>query len=396
MRAAFQFSENVLRKMLIAALLVVPALTIWNVYAEAYGKKIINIGRRLGGVIEQPQPVPFSLKSFTDGSWQKAITATVTNAIPTRPMLIRASNNIRVALFGRYGNDQVLIGDKGHLIEKFYLNELCRRDIERLKREAPDWIAKLKELQDFYAARKKIFVYELSPSKAAHFPELFIPRHPCTNTERDRNEWVPAYISMLRQARINFVDNATGTHALKGKYPLDIFPQGGVHWNAIGYTHATNALIAEINRQGFVPPLPQLKWKYEISEVARGLDRDLLDLVNVLLPNPRYPTARVTYEPAACPAYKRPLEFAFIGGSFTGPTAMILNRHGCLPDLKRYNYLYGGVRGGDGYKRIKSRLTAEDILPLRNADIVILEENEAVIPASTYAMEFYRVMLGKK
>lgn len=396
MRAAFKFSEDALRKMLIAALLIVPVMTLWNVYAEAYGKKKINIGRRLGGVTEQAPPVPFSPKTITDGSWQKAINTTVTDALPTRPLLIRASNNIRVALFGRYGDEQVAAGDKGHLIEKFYLNEYCKRDLEKLKREAPAWTAKLKELQDFYAAKKKIFIYEISPSKAAHFPELFLPRHPCSNTERDRNEWVPVYAQMLRQAGINVVDNATGTHELKGKYPLDIFPQGGVHWNQIGSTIAVDRLIAEINRQGFTPPLPRLKWKYEISEVARGLDRDLVDLVNVLLPNPRYPTARVTIEKAECPVYKRPLEIAFIGGSFTGPTASTLNLQGCLPDLKRYNYLYRGTRGGDGFKRIKNRLTAEDILPLRDADIIILEENEAMIPASAHAMEFYRVMLGKK
>ncbi len=397
MLATFQMSENTGRKILIGLLLAIPALTLWNVYADAYGKKKINIGRRLSGVVERSAPVPFDLKTITDGSWQKAINTAVTNAIPTRPALIRVSNNIRVALFGRYGDDQVVAGNRGHLIEKFYLNEYCKRNLDELKRNAPAWIARLKELQDFYAAQNKIFVYTLSPSKAAHFPELFLPRNPCANTERDRNEWLPVYTAMLKQAGIHLADTATSTHALKGKYPLDIFPQGGVHWNQIGVAQASNELIAEINRQGFSPPLPLLKWNYKISEVARGLDRDLLDLVNVLVPNPRYQTAVVTYDKSVgCPAYKRPLEIAFIGGSFTGPVAQVLNQNACLPDLKRYNYLYRGVRGGDGYKRIQSRSKAEDILPLRKADIVILEENEAVIPASAHAMEFYRVILGKK
>lgn len=396
MRAAFPMSQQSLRLTLIAVLLVLPALTLWNVYAAAYGKKKINLGRPLGGVVEDVQSVPFSLKSIADGSWQKKINEAVTDAILTRPILIRTSNNIRVALFGHYGNDQVLIGDKGHLIEKFYVNEYCRRDIEKLKRDAPAWIAQLKELQDFYTSRNKIFIYSLSPSKMAHFPELFVTRIPCASSEADRREWLPVYTAMLKQAGIHFVDGASSTHALKGKYPLDIFPQGGVHWNAIGYTLASNELIAEINRQGFTPPLPLLHWKYKISEVARGLDRDLVDLVNVLVPNPRYPTAEVTFEKPACPAYKRPLEIAYIGGSFIGPTAETLNLHGCLPDLKRYNYLYRGLRGGDGFQRIKTRATAEDIIPLRNADIVILEENEAVIPASDHAREFYRVIMGKK
>jgi alginate O-acetyltransferase complex protein AlgJ len=395
MRAIPQMSEKTSRWLLIALLLFFPALTLWNLYATTHGKKKISIGRPLAGVVDRTAPVSFSLKTIADGSWQKKATNAVVDALPTRPLLIRASNNIRVALFGHYGNDQVVVGDKGHLIEKYYVNEYCRRDIERLKQRAPDWIANLKELQDFYTSRNKIFIYSLTPSKMAHFPELFLTRIKCASGERDRSEWLPVYTALLKQAGIHFVDGASSTHALKGKYPIDIFPQGGVHWNAIGYTLATNELIAEINRQGFNPPLPPLKWKYEISEKARGLDRDLLDLVNVLLPNPRYPTARVTFERPSCPAYKRPLEIAYIGGSFIGPTAETLNLHGCLPDLKRYNYLYRGLRGGDGYKLIKSRLTGQDIRPLREADIVILEENEAAIPAAYHLREFYRMILRK-
>ncbi len=390
----FQMSENTGRAILIGLLLVVPALTLWNVYADAYGKKKITFGK-LAGVVEQAQPASFRVQTIADGSWQKMVNTAVTNAIPSRPVLIKASNSIRSALFGRYGDEQVVAGDKGHLIEKYYISEYCTRNLDALKKNAPAWIAKLKELQNLYAAQGKIFIYELTPSKAAHLPELFVHRFPCPNSERDRKEWLPSYTAMVREAGINLMDNATATHALKGKYPLDIFPQGGVHWNAIGYTLATNQLLAVINRQGFTPPLPLLKWDYKISEIARGLDRDLVDLINVLIPNPRYPVAEVTYEKPSCPAYKRPLEIAYIGGSFTGPTAQVLNLHGCLPDLKRYTYLYRGVRGGDGYKRIKNRLTAQDILPLRNADIVILEENEAVIPASKHAVEFHRVMVGR-
>jgi hypothetical protein len=86
---------------------------------------------------------------------------------------------------------------------------------------------------------------------------------------------------------------------------------------------------------------------------------------------------------------------ALIGGSFAGTLGPTLINQGCLSRLEVYNYLYRGLRAGPDFKNVKRRLTAADILPLRDADIVILEENEMVLPASAHAMEFYRVILGR-
>jgi hypothetical protein len=122
-----------------------------------------------------------------------------------------------------------------------------------------------------------------------------------------------------------------------------------------------------------------------------------LDLLNVLSPNARYATASVTYEPekpcsdAAVASHSA----AMIGGSFAGTLGRTLINQGCLSRLEGYNYLFRGLNAGPEYQNVKNRLTASEILPLRDADIVILEENESVLPASAHAVEFYRVILGR-
>ena len=55
--------------------------------------------------------------------------------------------------------------------------------------------------------------------------------------------------AMLKNAGIHVVDTASLMHGLKGKYEIDLFPAGGVHWNAIGIAAADDAILAEINRQ---------------------------------------------------------------------------------------------------------------------------------------------------
>ncbi len=382
-----------------AFLLLLPLLTLWNLAAQSLAPKlVIMIGPLLHGVTEaSPRPI-WSLHSFADGSLQKALTSIITDAFPFRPLLIRINNQVRYKMFGYSGAPGVITGKNGQLIEKAYLDEYCARNLAAFEPKARDWAAKLKEIQDFYAARGKIFIYLITPSKVAYMPENFTRElSSCTNSERDRNGILPLYGQLLKDAGVHVVDAASLIHGLKGKYEIDLFPAGGVHWNAIAAANAEDAILAEINRQAGRTVAPKLSWRYTIVDRAKGTDRDLLDLLNVLSPNTRYATARVTYEPLkACdemPAAS--LKAAMIGDSFAATLGQTLINDGCLSRLEGYNYLYRGLSAGPSYKTVKNRLAAPDILPLRDADIVIIEENESLLPASAHAMEFYRVILGR-
>jgi alginate O-acetyltransferase complex protein AlgJ len=382
-----------------ALLLLLPLLTLWNLAAQSFAPKLaIMIGPRLHGVTEaSPRPV-WSLHSFADGTLQKALTSAVTDAFPLRPLMIRINNQVRYKLFGYSGAPGVITGESEQLIEKAYLDEYCNRDLMVFEPKARDWAARLKEIQDFYAARGKIFIYLITPSKVAYMPENFTRElSSCASSARDRTGMLPLYDRLLKDAGVHVVDTASLIHALKGKYEIDLFPAGGVHWNAIGIAAASDAILAEINHQAGSAIAPKLSWKYKVVDRAKGTDRDLLDLLNVLSPNARYATASVTYEPKepCSDAAAASRSAAMIGGSFAGTLGRTLINQGCLSRLEVYNYLYRGLDAGPDYKTIKKRLTASDILPLRDDDIVILEENELVLPASAHAMEFYRVILGR-
>ena len=382
-----------------ALLLLLPLLTLWNLAAHFFAPKLmVMIGPRLHGVTESSPPLTWSLHSFVDGSLQKALTNAISDAFPFRPLLIRINNQIRYKLFGYSGAPGVIIGANGQLIEKGYLDEYCQRNLAAFEPKARDWAARLREIQDFYTARGKIFVYLITPTKVSYMPENFARElASCASSERDRSGMLPLYDRLLAGAGVHFVDTASLTYGLKGKYEIDLFAAGGVHWNAIGIANAVGAILAEINRQAEKMVAPKVSWRYEVVNRANGTDRDLLDLLNVLLPNPRYATARVSYQSTkACnemPASS--LKAAMIGGSFADTLGQTLIREGCLSRLEMYNYLYRGLRAGLDYKTVKNRLTSSEILPLREADILILEENESALPASAHAMEFYRVILGR-
>ena len=218
--------------LIVAVLFLLPALTIWNLVAASYAPKLrISIGPGLRGVTAK-EPLDWSVQAIADGRLQKGIAQAVTDAFPARPILIRLSNSFRKRLFGLYGAPGVVAGEEGHLIEQGYLHEYCRRDVAELRARATEWLPKLKELQDFYSANGRQLIYFTTPSKAAHLPEKFMGYVTCKSKDHDRREYLPAYHQMLLAAGIRMVDAATLTHSLKGRYEVDLFPIGGVHWNS--------------------------------------------------------------------------------------------------------------------------------------------------------------------
>lgn len=381
----------------LALLLALPVTTAWNLFARSYAPKLeIRIGRNLRGVVEPPKPFQWTWQAFANGDNQRAISYEVTQSVPLRRVLIRVNNQIRYRMFGQFGAPGVLRGEDGHLIEKAYLDEYCGRDLAKMEAPARLWASQLKELQDFVQTRGHVFIYLITPSKVAHFPEAFVNRFPCANAEPDRVGKVPAFVAMLKQAGVNVVDGATLTHSMKGKYEFGMFPQGGVHWNQLAVAYAANALIEEINRQRKTPPITPLKWTYTVSDNATGEDRDLLDLINILLPRPNYKVPIVRYAPRQCGA-ETGIDVAVVGGSFIHVLSETLARSACLHGLKGYNYLYGGLRGGRDYRRLKGRMKPAEIMPIADADVLILEENESIFPREAgHAAELYKRLLGKK
>lgn len=380
-----------------ALLLALPVATAWNLFARSYAPKLeLRIGRNLRGVVEPPKPFQWSWQAFANGDNQRAMAYEVTQAIPLRRALVRVNNQIRYRLFGQFGAPGVLRGEDGHLIEKAYLDEYCARNLAKLEAPARLWASQLKELQDFVQARGHVFIYLITPSKVAHFPEAFVNRFPCVNSQRDRESKVPAFIAMLKKAGVNVIDGATLTHSMKGKYEFGMFPQGGVHWNQLAVAYAANALIEEINRQRKAQPIAPLQWTYTVSDNATGEDRDLLDLLNILLPRPNYKVPVVRYASRQCGPEAK-LDVAVVGGSFIHVLSEALARNACLHGLRSYNYLYGGMRGGPDYRQLKGRMKPADIMPIAGADVLILEENESIFPSTRgHALELYKRLLSKK
>lgn len=364
-----------------ASLLLLPLVSAWNLLMPA---RQVQIGPTLGGVTNE-MPVVFSWSAIRNGSFQKAVANRVTEAFALRRMLIRINNEVRMELFGELTAPHVVRGARGQLIERTYLDDYCTRTEGQGAELAAKNIPKLRDIQNYYVGRGGLFVYLLSPSKAAHLPEYFVDKVPCPSTPAARTKFVGEYVAALKQAGINVLDTATLIHSLKGAYDFDLFPQGGVHWNDVGGARAVSALVDEINRQAGREIVPSFTFTYTLSSAA-GADRELVDLLNVFFPPLAYLTPKVKYTTSAsCADHPaRLLDIAMVGSSFSHLPAGILIQHNCLSGMNLYYYARLGRFGGTPYRELQRNLGEAEMRPMRDAKIMILEENEAFAARNGY------------
>ena len=368
-----------------AFLALLPLGTAWNlVVGQIYPSLSLKVGPTLSGVTYDTAVV-FSWEQIREGKLQKALASRVTAAMPIRPLLIHVNNEVRYQLFGELTAPHVVRGAKGQLIERSYLNDYCSRTEGMGLRLAADILPKLQDIQNYYERHGGIFVYLVSPSKVAHLPEYFVNYVPCPSTPAARASLLPDYIGALQQSGIHVVDAASLIHSLKGSYPFDLFPQGGVHWNDVGGALAVSALVEAINQQAGREIIPPFKFTYTMSG-ARGADRELVDLLNVFFPPLGYQTPKVSFQPSipCTESPARQLDVAMVGSSFGHLPARIMAEANCLDGLRFYYYAFLGRFGGVPFRELQRNLKESDLLPLRDAKVMILEENESFVDRAGY------------
>jgi alginate O-acetyltransferase complex protein AlgJ len=376
--------STLLRFLLAAVFVVLPLTSLWNLTADP--RRGIHIGPKLGGVTEARPEVALSWATIADGSFQRALGTGIAEAFALRPLLINLNNSIRFELFGDYPHAYVVRGAKGHLFGRIYLDEYCARTVGEGARLAADVLPKLQTIQNYYRASGGVFVYLISPSKAAHFPEYFAGRYRCPSSPEARARLIPEYVAALKAAGINVVDAASLIHARKGQYEVPLFPEGGEHWNDIGGALAVSALVEEINRQAGRELVPPFKYSYALSNTKDKADRELADLLNVFFPPLGFMTAKVKYEqPATCEKHPASdLEIAMVGSSFGYLPSQVMIENNCLTRLDFYYYLKLGRFGGQPYRELQRDLTDAEIARVRDAKVMILEENEHGVGRTNY------------
>lgn len=349
---------------------------------------------RLVGVTITPTQ-QFTWDRFLHGHWQREVSETIGRKTPLFEHAVRLKNQALYSIFDTSGTPSVVIGRDRQLYGWSYVSEYCTRDVDQLLLRAEKAVQKIKDIQDYYVAKQKGFLYLVTPSKAAVYPEHLPAGLTCPASDTARKNFLTAYHNILDRYHIRYVDTASlmATARLSLDFPL--FPRGGVHWNSLGASLATQAIVNTVKREYPFVTIASFSWSLRMSQNPRGSDRDLLDLLNLEWPDLKYEVPQVRYSPSASTVSCQTLRIAAVGGSFMQQIAEILARTNCRSEIQIWEYwkAYHVVWTERGVQRTqnvneleRNRFLAEE------ADIILLEENEEVLASTNHVILFHSLL----
>ena len=357
----------------------------WNTtVGEAVPELRFRTKMTIAGIVQDAAPV-LSLHAMLTGTYQHWISSSIGKLSPIFKPAIVWKNQIYFTLLGTAGSTRIVVGRQQELLEISYLDEYCRRNLATLRTQGEDWAARIRLMQDILEARGKVFLYIITPSKVAQNPQYIPDGYACPAPAKDREEKLKIYGEILTRHGVRFVDTASDLAAAREQYGISMFPRGGIHWNSLAAALGTQQVIAAVNAQRDVPLLATLSFTWQTSYNPQGIDRDLLDIMNLRHPDTHYPVTELAYQSAPPPGGCRTTTITEVGGSFLGYLNNTLEQLACPPkishwfywDEKRFHYTGGRLdelpMDADAHRR-----------SLLDADVILFEENEAWGPGSKH------------
>lgn len=341
--------------------------------------------------VQNPLPGPdLTRATLVSAGFMHATAASFGRHFPLLAAAVRIKGQIYWSLLHQSPTWFITIGRHDVLYENSYLDEYCSRDIAATRPRAVAWASKLMRMQRWYQSQGKLFLYLLTPSKAASEPETMPAGWPCAASAANRSGLHAAYRAILEQAGVNLVDAVETTGEAKRAYPFPPFPATGTHFNAVSTALAARRLIAVMAQAGSWRRMDDFSFSWRLG-APNDVDTDLLDALNVPYPGLREQTPAITIQPAR-QSRCVPVRMAQVGGSFTYQLDKVLQRTACPPEIDLYEYYRNTMAFYPGDQRYPVDPRRRAWVLLEAAQVVVLEENELLAPGSQHGEALFKLV----
>ncbi len=390
MRRALLWRLPVILGMLMIAL---PGLL---VYMNAFHKLVAGVPMYSDTTLHGVQP-PATLpkptrRSMLSGSFGHQYATYFGRTFPLLAAAVHAKGQFYWSVLHQSPTWFISIGRHDVLYENVYLDEYCSRDIAAYAPVAEAWAAKLMRMQLWYASQGKVFLYLLTPSKAAIEPDTMPAGWPCRNSLHDRHGFHAAYRAILDRAGVNLVDAVETTLQSRNGYPFPPFPPGGTHFNQVMAALAVRRMIGVMTHAGTWRRMDDFSFDWKMAKPDE-VDTDLLDALNV--PYAGTPDETPTIVPHTSHKPCDPVVMAQVGGSFTYQIDRIFDLTGCPPRIDLYEYFRNTMAFYPGDRRYEVDPARRSWALLEAAQVVVLEENEELAARSRHGEAFYELVSAR-
>jgi len=236
--------------------------------------------RPLKGAGNPPAYPAFSLKSWSDGTFQEGTDMAIEQRIGFRPFLIRLKNQLEYSLFRKANARGVVVGKKRYLYEEDYLRAHRGGDYPG------DWFWKEKFrrvalVRDTLSSLGVNIAVVIEPSKATYYEEYIPESMRALKSDRPTN--YGSIINGCRNEQVPLLDLNEYFLKMKEEVPFPLFPKGGIHWSYYGMLTAMDTLLPLVE-QWSAKKVPELIiGSPEPAKQLRGTDGDLAELMNLFI-----------------------------------------------------------------------------------------------------------------
>ena len=318
---------------LVASFCILPIFAGILYYAFGHPLPWVN-SSALFGYTEKAAPTGFN---WWDRSLQATVTQTIDEHLPLRNWMIRINNQLdywMLATSRMYGGT-IVVGRNGVLFEKSYIAQtfgyaspIPDESIEAVSR-------KIKHLHRLLAQHGIPLLVIATPGKVSFMPDSvpssFSPIPPGAPRNFDR------LLKVFTQMNVQFIDCRAEMIKSREASRAPFFPRGGTHWTMFGtyaaLERAISQVLQEINRVDGARLALDDVW---ISSVAVGTDSDLLDVLNVLVPDRSYGTVELRTHLVGPPL---PHAVVVVGSSFGEQIQSLLLQGGVASQVLVFEYM---------------------------------------------------------
>lgn len=356
------------------------------------GMKFTDPVPPLVGVIEKKIDLDTSYRSLVEGKFQRNLSVGFPQHLPFYATITRCFNQIQYSLLGLSSNREVLVGREGILHGTTYAKNSCQQSLTTSKEKINEWAENIANIQNIIRQRGQNFLYVLTPSKADFMPETLPFGYPCPATAEDRISFVTSALAALDKRDVHYFDATDGLNRTKELYGFDPFPKGGIHWTDLAAHLATQGLVDKLN---FDLDRENVSYPYKLVVTTKQIptmeEQDFAQLMNVAFTPSNYLTAEITVSGQLKSLCDEPVNIVVVGGSFFTSIGRALSRSPCNPSIRQLSYLtisqvdYGISPG-------KLVVTAPDLGILKQADIIIVEENMGILMNSRHIPAFLQLL----
>ncbi len=353
----------------------------------------VNAQFGLTGVSVQTERPILTKKGLLDGTVQEELNDYIAQNMPGRDLMIKVRNQLIFTLYSKSPNENIVIGKNNNLFEKEYVLKYEKVYPPADKEYVVDLCDKIAVIQDKLEAKGKELYLFITPTKVRYYEEDVPDIYRVASSFGERTGNYEVLMETLADYDFKVYDSIPVVAAYRETADaagMPLYYKTGSHWSLVVGAEVASGLgcfLDENSKYDF----PDTHVEYAPVPEPLHPDSDIFNTFNVFTkPYDSYYSAELKAEDIGLAEEEKPNLFCR-GGSFMGQTINHLINNGMFHlDTYVENTIYyrnrftePGSFSDYGELNLKQEL--------EQADIVILEVNEAHIPTMSFGLIDYLI-----